>query len=911
MGVTDGTVLTVVLGPGGPVRGVREVLTDLSAAGLVSAFVWVDDSGVSAHAARVSAYEIDGGVTRAVQLQDLLAARRVDRVRVCVLVPCAEGTTPVTAETERAVAELVSSNSGGADVVRLRLLLLRPGDRRSGSAVMTRAGWHNLLIAPEESRGPGMGHLSLRATDDSTAVGRHAAPVVAGVAGLWADVAHAPFDGDPVLPGNALRVVRTFYRRLDTADVEHRLRREVLDFGGQLPLPRDAGTSVVYVEDAASAAHTMAQAVWGRHRHLFRGPRVAAPAAPEQQPLGFGAALTMFFSFLWAVLRNAPTELFARAAHSVAASTATVADRALLGAVPGAYKIVVNGVGADGSRVGWGDYEAATRTIADTLDTAASGQRPDSQAGAADLSAVWRDYVRGGLTLADASERSADLPPAQVGAHRAIVRSASDVAPGPGDTFTDLAGIVSATLNVQAIDPVDLLALDDVRLQLRDLEQDPALGVEARRAGTALAGWWDRMRGSYAAGFGGILVRGLTDTRAEVRVLAERIEAAVTRTDVDEITAARHRRLVRLAQLSFLVLLAVAVTAGVLSWLDVTSWWIGGSVIAAGVLAWSGFLAREFMIERHGVARLVAEREAATRALDADRANLRVALRDVQRLSMAYRQYLSWSRALGAFLGKPLGDSDEAAPTRRWIEWGLPRGTVLGAARPDAGQVTRLAEQLRHDLLTVGWLTEPWDDLCGAAGDRLGAAAQDVRRNPELLASKAGAGSGSALDEWSVRLGRGEITATDADVLWRRAQDGLDLVNDQRVRQVLDAVDADDHTRGVRISLDEFLAGVGTSVDKGFFDRGVFTDVATTKGLTAVVGDRSTVARVGLGMVAVTTQFGEGISDEDLISGEADRGPEPVVPVAPAFDIRPAQRTGDVLTAPVVHRAPVVDGIEF
>ncbi len=302
-------ILTVFVATPGPAEGVRDVLRDLSAAELVGSYVWIDDTRVDAPGTRIPAVETDRGVDHVVALQDLLASRHYDLVRLCVLVPSGATAVPVRLETETMFADLLSSNSGGARSVRMRVLLRRPADAHAVSAVPALAGWHNLMVAPEDSRGPGMGHESLKLTTDPIDVGRQAAPVIAGITGLWTDDDHTPFDELPVLPGSSLRVVRSFYRRLDTSHAEHRLHSELLDFDGQLPLPRDAGTAVLYVDDVPTATRQMAQALWTKHGHLLTSARIPTPRKREPRHIRFRDALRMFGRFLAAVLTNAPSRL--------------------------------------------------------------------------------------------------------------------------------------------------------------------------------------------------------------------------------------------------------------------------------------------------------------------------------------------------------------------------------------------------------------------------------------------------------------------------------------------------------------------------------------------------------------------------------------------------------------------------
>lgn len=901
-------VLTLFVATPGPADGVRDVMRDLSAAELVSPFVWVDDSRLGDAGDPIPAVETVRGVERTVTLQDVLASRHHDLVRLCVLVPSVAGTVPVRLHSETMLAELVSANSGGARCIRLRLLLHRPGDVRSGLAAPALAGWHNLLVAPEDSRGPGMGHESLISTIGPVDTGRHAAPVVAGVAGLWTDIEHAPFDDEPVLPGNSLRVVRSFYRRLDTSRAEHQLHTELLDFGGQLPLPRDAGTAVLYADDVPAASRQMTQALWTKHRHLLTGARITAPAAAAPRTVSFGDALRMFGRFVLAVLTNAPARLLDRIATLSSAALASTTQTALFGSTPGAYRVVVGGIDADGQRVAWTEYEAASRQIGHALDNV----KGVPQSAAPDLSALWRDYARAALTLADASERSPGLPPIQVGAHRAVLRSASDIVPGPADDFTDIPGVVSATVHTHAVEASDVLGVAEMCDRLRGLEQDPVIGLDARRTGAAIKSWSATARRSFASTVGATLADQLTSDLSETRTLLERVKNAQEVRDPAEECAEEHRRMFRKVHISSIVAVVVGVVAGALAWQEVISWWAAGPIIALGVLGWAAAVAVICRRSQQFLEDLLARREAATAAAEADRANLRVVLREVEVLTGAYKQYLSWNRALGAFLAKPLGTPEHHVVSRRRIDWGLPRHSAIGWGSPTDQDASRVADELRQDLFTVGWLTDPWDTLVGSAGTALGVAARDVERDPSLLAVKAGAGSGSPLDAWSTLLHRGQLESTGATVLWDRAMSELSGSRSELARELLRVVEY--RVDGVlhRTGMDDFLAGVGTDTEAGFFDRRTFSDTASMKGLARVAGEVTSSTTAGCGLVAVTTQYTEGIAAEDLALPHAAAASVEITEF-PDLALRPAQPVDTRADRPAARtfNAPVVDGINF
>lgn len=863
------SVLTVLLASEGPAQGVRDVLTDLSAAGLVSPFLWIDEGGIEPGTTRVHVTEVADGVESSRLLQDVLASRHSRRVRLCVLVPLVDGAEPVGVESERAVSEMLVANSGSADIVRLRLLLARKGGEPASEVVPALAGWHNLVIAPEDSRGPGMGHESLAATGDPIAVGRHAGPVIAGVAGLWTDARHAPFDDAPVLPGNAIRVVRSFYRRLDTSRVEHELRQRVLASEGRLPLPRDGGNHVVYVDDVPLATQSMARALWAKHRDVLKGPRVTPAPAPTPRAIGFREALSMFLSFLGAALRNAPLAWYARLTATFSSAIASAVHATVYGSAPSAYTVLVNGVAPDGRRVDWRDYGAASQQLSAVLADSATQQVDSAQRAhpaPTDLSALWQDYARGALTLSDAGERSAGLPPVQVGAHRGVLRSASDVIPGAADRFTEVPGIIAATLGVDSVEPTDVLGINDFQTRLRGLEHDPALGLEARRTGSALADWSNRVRRSYGFAFGQVLAHELSGTVEEVRRLLARLRAVAEPEDLAVVTRERQRATARRAQLLTVVFLVVAVLAGVLAGTHVISWWLGGGIIGAAVLAWAGSLLGTFLKSQRELFQAMTTRQAAIEAVAADHANLRTALRDVDRLSAAYGQHQSWSRALGAFLAEPLGRAGVLQDARRRIEWGLPRSAAVGSAHPQPEEIAGVADYLRQDLFTVGWMTDPWDDALRAAGAGLGAMGHDVRQNPGLMSAKPGMGSGSALDVWSARFARGEVHADGSSILWDRALSALTGSSGELALRLIESVEYHEYGLPRRTSRTEFLAGVGEPREHtGHFDRAMFTDTASTTGLTAVHGGSTTCERVGLGLIAVTTQFTEGLAAEDLL----------------------------------------------
>lgn len=872
--------LTVFLAPRGIAEGVRDVLKDLSAARLIEPFIWID--GGLATENPVPAVRVEGGVEYDTTLQDVVSSQRLDVLRVCVLVPVLAGEDPLSTDVERRIAELATSTSGGARVVRIRLLLARPGVAPAPEAVLALDGWHNVLVAPEDARGPGMGHVALGPATGSADLGRFAAPVVAGVTGLWTDVDHAPLDDRQVLPGHLVRIARSFYRRLDTTVAEESLRSRILAQDGGFPLPRENGASVTYVNDVSLATRSMADALWRKHADVLRGPRLAYEVVDSRQ-IGFWEALRMFFSFLWAALRNAPAAWYARVVNSVSTGVASAVHTTVFGSAPSAYEVVANGRTSQGERASWSEIGYASEQLGGTLDSPEEKQHHSARV---DLSGLWQDYSRAALTLADAGSRSPDLPPVQVGAGRGILRRASDAVPGSVDGFDRIPGIVAATVGVHSVDATDTLGIRELRDKLGALDQDPNVGLEARRTRAALEEWQRRGSSSFGVLVGQRIAGQFHATFNEVQDLLARLRAA-DEAPVDE--GRRHTRLARWAQITFVVLLLVVAAAAVSIAQEWLVWWQGSLVILGAVVLWILVLVLQFMRSQQELFQQLNQRKKGVADLEVDQANLRSGLRDLDRLAGAYSQYLVWSRALGAFLAEPLGPEDARTLYDGRIEWGLPKHTAIGYASPHPEELATTAEYLRQDLFGLGWLTSSWERLLGDAGRSLGIEGRDIAANPTMLWSEAGSGSGSPLERWSTMLFDGNLTSTGAAVMWEKSRANLLGPKSELVRSLVNTVEvADDGTtRATRI--DDFMAGVGESRPGGrtdHFDRGLLTDAATTEGRTAVMDDVRNSSHSGIGSVNVVTQFSDGLSVDDLqltpLAGVETSGGQWDIPQFPA-----------------------------
>lgn len=855
------SALTVIITPEGNAEGVVAVLTDLSAANLLDPFLWIANPNP---AAGLEVYKrVEDGRTIDVTLQDVIAAEQVELLRVVVLVPLVGSDPPLAVETERAVTETLAASLRPARIVRVRLLLARPGTGVPASARVAVDGWHNVVVAPEDGRGPGLGSVRLGARVTAAELGRHAAPVLAGVVGLWSNLDHAPIDGAAVVPGEVVRLARSFYRKLETGEAEQDLRTQLLSQDGTLPLPSDARAPVVYVHDTPLAAQSMSDAFWRKHSGVLRGPRRTPGQQPGRKQVSALEALKQFFGFMWAAIRNAPGVWYQTMVNSVSAGIAGTVNRAVFGGADSAYEVVFNGRTARGQLAGWLEIGDASGQLSGVL---ADSKEPYRHNARTDLSAVWQDYARAAMTLADAGARSSDLPPVQIGVNRGIVPRSADIVPGPADRFASVPGIVAASVEVDSVDATDALGIDVLRAKLRELEREkPDQALPARETLTALHAWRD----SHTDSFGVILGRRIADAFRETYVEAQALlRNLATPADPPPEPDDRNKWLARWVQIATILMLIVT---GVAIWLAVAGhlkwyWSLTGALavyfISFLLMFQAYYKAQQELFHLLHQRRKILDK----RAVDED--NLRAALRDLNRLAQAYGDYLSWSRALGAFLAAPLGPDTQRCRQLLQINWGLPLSTSVGYATPAPEELGSTVGYLRRDLFSLGWLSGAWEQLVLVAvppppGSR------ELKVDESPLWPLPGRGSGSALDVWSTALFTGTRTSTGADVAWREALARLTGSMSQLTDSFVNRVQ---QPGGATVTAEEFFSQIDTPAPpRGTdeFDPGLLTDFAVTRGSAKVIEDYRRRVQDGVGIICVATQFSDAIP-VDFLRGRGE-----------------------------------------
>ncbi|HEY6649906.1 MAG TPA: hypothetical protein VI217_22700 [Mycobacterium sp.] len=858
MPATSQRALTVLVVPRSQTDEIVAVLADYSAVGLLATFAWVQATDVGG--ASTPATVVRDGRSEPVVLQQLLTTQRYDRIRLAVLVPIeAPPAERVPLVAEQTIEQIVRSSSMGARISLLRVLLTR-GDTAvtTPDPTMVLEGWHNLLVAPEDSASPGLGAVPWGVMTDPVDFAQCTAPVIAGIAGLWAGLEQTPFDTVEILPGQTVRAVRAYYRRLDTTEVEERLRTRLFDPAGRLPLPRGGQVPVVYVEDVVTATQTMARALWTKHRDVLRGPRLS-PGDVGAQAISIWAALRMFFKFMGAALRRAPGAWWSAVTGSVSSVLASTVQGTMFGGKDSAFAVVTNAEVAN-----WQDLGRS----ADTLNTALGGALQPEHLAQQDLRALWVDFVNGALTLADGGRRAAGLEPIAVGSGVGVLANAADVVPSGAEQFSAIPTSLSAVIGVSSVEPVDVLGAANLRERLQRAYSDPAAGVEARTAGTDLEGWQGVASRSYAWQVSSILADFLHRARGEVAQLVGQIQLAASRVSADERLRARQRAVsVILKTFFWSLLLVLGVLAGIaaLGWVR---WpfalWTGGVMLGLYIVVSLAL----FVLAQRDLFAEMNLRQSQMGELESMQANLRTALQDVSRLSTAYGQLLSWCRVLGVVLRAPFGPAPLARPSPGQLFDGLPRSTQLGVADPGEEQAGDAAHAIERRLYALGWLTQPWQDMVNEAAARL-------REEPDMLFRMPGIGTQSGLDQWSYAVASGRVQPTGADALWGRVEqmfaEEQSRVADELTGTVLIP------GLGRHVPVQQFGAGI-TGHRRGRaapFDASLFSHAATTAGRSAVAIDETAVARGGLGYRAVVVQASDGLPPYDFAIFE------PRVSVAP------------------------------
>lgn len=854
--------LTIFLAPTGFAAGVREVLTDWSASGIIDNFVWIEPMMISA--TRISGVLVESGRQQAVSLDELAAANVYARVRLCVLVPAIAGDLQIAPTDQQRVVEMLESSFGGLSVVRARAIITRLGETRLVEG-LAHGGWHNLVLAPEASSAPHLGRTLLHATKDPIDWGIHAAATCAGVLALWAGCEQSPLDDEQPLPGESARLVRAYYRNLDASTVESELRNRVTSMEGGLPLPAYFGSSVLFIENQSLATKTMSDQLWDKHKGVLKGPRERA-LPQKSMPIGAWDAVKMMFGFLWAAIKNVPRSWVHQVASGLKADAAATVHGLVFGSAPSQYTVIVDGVTPDGLPASWLETTEAAQALDSVLERAGL---PAEHHAHADMSSLWQDYAAGALTLADGGERLPELPPVQVGAQRAVLRYASSAVPDTRSRFHGVPPHLAAAINLAAVEPFDVLGVQNLERRLQNAASDPHMGVPASATLVDLRQWKQQFSDSYASQVGTRIGHSLTAVATEVQTLLTRIRRAASAEHLLNSVLGRQKNLaltMKILLAAFLVGLAVVLILVSTSLMELGLGAIAGAVL---VLVWVLATFLVFVRGQRELFRLLNARRDELNDDEVTRQNLRHALTDLRRLGDAYEQYLAWSRVLGVMLQEPFGRANVQARSTSELLCGLPLNTKIGSASIEEETMAVAAAELRREVFTVGWLSRPWELAILNAGKQLGAPGYSLTAQPHSIFAQPGDGERSLLRTWTQILVEQGVDSEAGQELWdsivKQMEGGARTAT---MRSLLTSVEVVQGSALVRTSLEQFMNGLDDSSmqpDVSHFDGSLLTDRARNSGLTKVETSAPFNAPSGLGRCAGLTQFSRGIPEHEFV----------------------------------------------
>jgi hypothetical protein len=733
--------VTVFVAPDGPAGGVRDVLRDLSTAGLLQPFLWVRAAAVVAardHGGSIPAVVVAGGRQRRTVLMSELTGTPHRIVSICSLVPLVDGVPAGRSEAEPEVVSRLRARMGDARIVQVRCLLAAPGETADHD-VLGRDGWHNLLVAAEDSRGPAEAHELLPRAAGPVELARHAGPVLAGVLGLWTGMTSGSLDELAVPPQGQVRLVRGFYRRVDAGAAQAGLRERVLATG-TTPLPQVNGSVAVHVRDPGEACDTMVNALVRKHPEVLPRPRTAVQEITPDK-LGLGQTLRWFFGFVWAALRNAPEDWFLARKRQVAQIVAKGVQRGVLGGSSSAYRVIVDRMGADGP-ADWYDLRAAS-------SEAVEGFRGRPQHAAADLSELWRDFAGGALTLLDGGARDSAMPPITVGNRLGVLRSATECVPDGAGDFPVTSPQVQSRTDTERVQASDVIGAGLFRTALDRLAADPRIR-DASGALVAFDDWTRRNAATYSVRFARVLDHGITSTLADIVGFVRQLEQLDgVSTDDDE--RVRQRRYGRRAFLATVLAVVVLAALGLVRWADrITT---ADTVVGCGlvVLCWAVVAFLCFTGSQRALFQALTRQQALPTQRATIEENLREAVEDLQRLCEAYGQFLVWSSVVGAVVQTPFATAPPVDDGGVTIDRGLPLSTALGRARVVDAQLDDVATDLRRGLFVSGWLGDSWEAALARPAARLGT------RGPELGDADTAifaqpSGPGSLLSVWAATV---------------------------------------------------------------------------------------------------------------------------------------------------------------
>lgn len=835
--------LTILLTRSRTGEAVVAALRDWAAAGQLTDFVWVR---LGFGTLPDTTFTVSGGELTVAHLPTLIASQAPQRVRLMALWSDLEGDLAGMAAATVAQAEVLRAMNIG-HLIPSALNLTRE-ERFDAAGLLILAGFHNLLLAPDDGLGPGDPILALPADDAIPVVGQTSAHAVATLGGLLPGLPESATDEFTLPPGAAVTPVRVFTRVIDASRVEAELRQDTLSLADGYPLVHENGVSSTFIDNIDLATSTMAAHVWNSHTALLMSGRVAPRLEPVEQ-VGFFAAIKQFFSYLWAAVRSAPGAWVTGMVHTGKTWVADRTTAALFGA-GSRVSVVVAGVASTTH-----DKMAAVRDLADALPQADGAHQVHH-----DYSPVWRDLVGGSLTLLDGATRTSALPHVDIGGLRGILRSGALVAPGPESSFPVPDAHVRNVTEVSTIPVTDSLALRQLvrRCDAVDPTDPRAAAFSVARNGALQ--WWEGVRRTYAAKIGERLAdeweARIAEIDAYVRMIVEAQQAAAS--DDDLIRA--QRRLSRWVRVLLIVVLALIIGTIVLGVLAIAGWLVVVGLCLIWVLVWLAGSLIAFLKGRKAVFQARHRRRQAMSHAEAAESNLRAALRDADRIADLYDLLQSWGVVLSQFVAKPLGREPQAAERLTVDAGGHAFAVQFATTDSDPLRVAGVAHTLRSLLFQPGWLSGPWTAFLASAAGDLGTKGVALRANPQALYQQRAVQEDQSLPLWAQHLAAQGANHEAGNLFWQNIIGGLRTRHSALVADLMGSLRLGDGTTPTH---EKFVTALNQP-DAHPFPIGLFAPITITQDLAVPRFRWPGAGSAGLSEIRTVVDYGSVLSRDQL-----------------------------------------------
>ena len=756
--------VTILVGRGNTAAGIRQVLEDFAALGIVRNLIWIDadtfrhaDSLVRVARPGFGARTIIESASLTEALVDLEATAGTPERASFLLVNNINEAEGILQAAHIAPVTLALDSVGYSSRLHRTNLMLAPAHAHLAHPIPTLRGYVNLLLAPEDSAGPDQPAATLDASCRPQQLALHYAASIASICGAWTGSGEVPAHHMDTGQGDTFRLVRTYYRRIDGQRVQTLIKMGVFDTAKNPQAKLNRPGQAVYAHyptDAQAFAASCASELVGEYFDTLTGPRYQAIT----QSLVHTTAGHALADFARAYGRNIVTAP-ARFARRVRFDVATARD----------YAVQKHLYGVTGSRVQVGRVGFAQAGAGEDLeDTPISAPAPTREEIAAELEPLWRSYSNMALTMMDGSPRAfggatgARYPQAaqEPGTSTIYVAKTSDlVIPGPTSRFgrklpPQLRNVMGAP--IAGYDVVGVAAYERQLAQLT--------GSQHRAIGRTIGDfrqWREKHSHSFAARIGDSLEALRRDITAEKATFEADIvrlarEEHPTSTPDDSPTKwLRFGGWVCLSSLLLFLLLWVIGAAqvgpsGRSDWMWVRA--LGDTPTGAKVTffgTWFGLWLLQWLsqvaLETRDDIKDANRRRTVRSDMNTARENAAACDVALARLEVAYGQFVSTSHLLGAMLEHPFGQVTKNEQRAKSPTNPMPRHVVLAEATPAEDAIRATVERHRMSLYEEGWM----GPLAGDALQRAAAVLRDeenITVDIQHILGQPGDHSGSSLD---------------------------------------------------------------------------------------------------------------------------------------------------------------------